>query len=182
MRYDDEFLSIPHVIRLAAERFGDATALIDGDRRWTFRELEERMVDAVRATIALGIEPGHRVGLCAPNSAEWIFAALGIHGAGGVMVPLNTRFKAQEISYILRKSQAAAVFASPFLGNDYAGELRKTVSVLGQQGTADRSWNDFLGAGEGVSASAAHEAIDRLTPDDVSDVMFTSGTTGHPTH
>ncbi|WP_019070023.1 FadD3 family acyl-CoA ligase [Streptomyces hokutonensis] len=190
MRYDDEFLSIPHVIRLAAERFGDATALIDGDRRWTFRELKDRMVDAVRATIALGIKPGDRVGLCAPNSAEWIFAALGIHGAGGVLVPLNTRFKAQEISYILRKSEAAAVFASPFLGNDYVGELRKsdpglpalqrTVSVLGPQGTADRSWNDFLGAGEGVSLSAAHASIDRLTPDDVSDVMFTSGTTGHP--
>ncbi|XUL93433.1 FadD3 family acyl-CoA ligase [Streptomyces galilaeus] len=190
MRYDDEFLSIPHVIRLAAERFGDATALIDGDRRWTFRELEEQMLHAVRATIALGIGPGDRVGLCAPNSAEWIFAALGIHGAGGILVPLNTRFKAQEISYILRKSEAAAVFASPFLGNDYVGELLKadpglpalqrTVSVLGPQGTADRSWNDFLGAGEDVSTSAAHESIDRLTPDDVSDVMFTSGTTGHP--
>jgi acyl-CoA synthetase (AMP-forming)/AMP-acid ligase II len=190
MRYDDEFLSIPHVMRLAAERFGDATALIDGDRRWTFRGLRDQMVDAVRATIALGIKPGDRVGLCAPNSAEWIFAALGIHGAGGVLVPLNTRFKAQEISYILRKSEAAAVFASSFLGNDYVGELRKadpglpalqkTVSVLGPQGTADRSWNDFLGAGEGVSTSAAHESIDRLTPDDVSDVMFTSGTTGHP--
>ncbi|WP_406449677.1 FadD3 family acyl-CoA ligase [Streptomyces sp. NBC_01622] len=190
MCYDDEFLSIPHVIRLAAERFGGATALIDGDCRWTFRELEEQMLRAVRATIALGIKPGDRVGLCAPNSAEWIFAALGIHSAGGVLVPLNTRFKAQEISYILRKSEAAAVFASPFLGNDYVGELRKadpglpalqkTVSVLGPQGTADRSWNDFLGAGEGVSTSAAHESIDRLTPDDVSDVMFTSGTTGHP--
>lgn len=70
MCYDDEFLSIPNVIRLAARRFGDATALIGGDRRWTFRELEEQMVDSVRATMALGIKPGDRVGLCAPNSAE----------------------------------------------------------------------------------------------------------------
>lgn len=190
MRYDEEFLSIPHVIRLAARRFGDATALIDGAGRWTFRELEQQMVASVRATLALGIKPGDRVGLCAPNSAEWIFAALGVHGAGAVLVPLNTRFKAREISYILRKSEAAAVFASPFLGNDYLAELRKadpgvpalqkTVSVLGPQGAADLSWNEFLDAGEGVSSSAAHESIDRLTPDDVSDVMFTSGTTGHP--
>jgi len=190
MCYDDEFLSIPHVIRLAARRFGDATALIDGERRWTFWELEQQMVASVRATLALGIKPGDRVGLCAPNSAEWIFAALGIHGAGAVLVPLNTRFKAREISYILRKSEAAAVFASPFLGNDYLAELRKadpgvpalqkTVSVLGPQGAADLSWNEFLDAGERVSPSAAHESIDRLTPDDVSDVMFTSGTTGHP--
>ncbi|MGY1503267.1 FadD3 family acyl-CoA ligase [Streptomyces sp. QTS52] len=190
MRYDDEFLTIPHAIRLAAERFGDDTALIDGDRRWSFRDLEQRMVDAVRATVTLGIGQGDRVGLCAPNSAEWIFAALGIQGAGGVVVPLNTRFKAGEISYILRRSGARAVFASPFLESDYIAELlkydpglpalRRTVSVLGAKGAADQSWTEFLRAGEAVSAATAEERIGRLTPDDISDVMFTSGTTGRP--
>ncbi|WP_329281191.1 FadD3 family acyl-CoA ligase [Streptomyces sp. NBC_01451] len=190
MRYDDEFLTIPHAVGLAAERFGDDTALIDEDRRWSFRELEQRMVEAVRATVALGIEEGDRVGLCAPNSAEWIFAALGIQGAGGVVVPLNTRFKAGEISYILRKSGAKAVFAAPFLGNDcVAGllkhdpglpALRRTVSVLGAKGAADLSWTEFLRAGGVVPAATAGKTIGRLTPDDISDVMFTSGTTGHP--
>ncbi|WP_371657584.1 FadD3 family acyl-CoA ligase [Streptomyces sp. NBC_00280] len=190
MRYDDEFLTIPHAIGLAAERFGDGIALIGGDRRWSFRELERRMVEAVRATIALGIEEGDRVGLCAPNSAEWIFAALGIQGAGGVVVPLNTRFKAGEISYILRRSGARALFAAPFLDSDYIAELlkhdpelpalRRTVSVLGPKGAADLSWTEFLRAGEEVSAATAEETIGRLTPDDISDVMFTSGTTGHP--
>lgn len=190
MRYDEEFLSIPHVVRRAALRFGDAPALVDGDRRWTFRELEEGMVAAVKAAIALGIEPGDRVGLCAPNSAEWILAALGIHGAGGIVVPLNTRFKARELSYILRKSGAKAVFASSFLGNDYIADLtsadpglpalRRTVSILGPQGAAGQSWPDFLRAGEAVPSSLVHASIDRLTPDDISDVMFTSGTTGHP--
>ncbi|MEU9287897.1 FadD3 family acyl-CoA ligase [Streptomyces sp. NPDC048275] len=178
------------MIRVAAEQFGDAPALVDGTRRWSFRELERQMVKAVKATVVLGIEPGDRVGLCAPNSAEWIVAALGIQGAGGVVVPLNTRFKAREISYILRKSGAKAVFASPFLGNDYIAELRnadpgtpaltRTVSILGPQGAADLAWDAFLRAGEADSSSMAHDLIDRLTPDDISDVMFTSGTTGHP--
>ncbi|MGW3651114.1 FadD3 family acyl-CoA ligase [Streptomyces sp. NPDC000878] len=190
MRYDEEFLTIPHVVRVAAKRFGDDIALIDGDRRWSFRELEQRMVQAVRATIALGVEKGDRVGLCAPNSAEWIFAALGIQGAGGVVVPLNTRFKAGEISYILRKSGAKAVFASAFLDTDYIAELlkhdpdlpalRRTVSIRGPQGAADLSWAEFLRAGQTVASSAAEEPIGRLVPDDISDVMFTSGTTGHP--
>jgi acyl-CoA synthetase (AMP-forming)/AMP-acid ligase II len=190
MRYDDEFLTIPHAIRLASQRFGDDIALIDGDRRWRFRELEQQMVQAVRATVALGVAKGDRVGLCAPNSAEWIFAALGIQGAGGVVVPLNTRFKAGEISYILHKSGAKAVFASPFLDSDYIANLlkydpdlpalRRTVSILGPKGAADLSWTEFLRVGEPVSAAAAEETIERLTPDDVSDVMFTSGTTGHP--
>jgi acyl-CoA synthetase (AMP-forming)/AMP-acid ligase II len=195
MRYDEELLSIPNVVRVAAKRFGDDEAVVDDASdeayRWSFRELEQQMITAVRATIAFGIKPGDRVGLCAPNSAEWMVAALGILGAGGVIVPLNTRFKAQELSYILRKCGASAVFASSFLGNDYIGQLRtadpelpalrKTVSILGPQGAAaDVSWADFLRGGEAVDPSLAHESIDRLTPDDISDVVFTSGTTGNP--
>ncbi|MEV7389090.1 FadD3 family acyl-CoA ligase [Streptomyces sp. NPDC091215] len=191
MRHDQEFLSIPNVIRIAARRFGDAPALVDGAVRLTFRELEERMVQAVRAALALGIGPGDRVGLCAPNCAEWIVAALGIQGAGGVVVPLNTRFKAQEISYILRKSGARSLFAATsFLGTDYIGALRRAdpdlpalataVSLLGPPAEAALGWRDFLDAGAGTAPSAAHAAIDRITPDDLSDVMFTSGTTGHP--
>lgn len=190
MRYDFEFTSIPNVVRIAAERYGDATALIDGDRRWSFAELEQEAIRAVRAATALGIEPGDRVGLCAPNSAEWIFAALGILGTGGIIVPLNTRFKGHEQAYILRKSGASAVFASTFLDNDYIAELTsvdpelpalaKTVSILGPQGAARTCWSGFLAAGESVPPSDAHTSISRLTPHHVSDVMFTSGTTGHP--
>ena len=190
MRYDQRYPSIPHVVRSAAERFGGETAIIDGDRRYSFEELANQMVEAVRATIALGVEPGDRVGLCAPNSAEWIIAALGILGAGGVIVPLNTRFKSGELSYILRKSGAKALLASSFLDNDYIADLqkadpdlpalRRTVSVLGPPGAASLTWEEFLQGGEAVGRARAQESIDRLTPDQVSDVMFTSGTTGHP--
>ncbi|NUU23537.1 MAG: AMP-binding protein [Streptomycetaceae bacterium] len=189
-RYDREYLSIPNVVRSAAARFGDATALVDRNARWTFRELAQQMVRSVKAAIALGIAPGDRVGLCAPNSAEWIVAALGIQGAGGIVVPLNTRFKAGEQAYILRKCGATALFASAFLGNDYIAALhsaepdlpalRRTVCVLGESSSADLSWREFLAVGSDVTAARAHEAIDRLGPDDVADVIFTSGTTGHP--
>ena len=191
MRYDQRYASIPHVVRSAAERFGDETAIIDGNRRYGFEELADQMLDAVRATIALGVEPGDRVGLCAPNSAEWILAALGILGAGGVIVPLNTRFKSGELSYILRKSGAKALLASSFLDNDYIADLqtadpdlpalRRTVSILGPVGaSAGLSWEEFLKGGGVVSRAQANRSIDRLAPDSVSDVMFTSGTTGHP--
>ncbi|WP_416979953.1 FadD3 family acyl-CoA ligase [Streptomyces sp. T028] len=190
-RHDEEFLNIPNVIRLAARRFGDAPALVEGERRLSFREVEELMLRAVRSAVALGVGPGDRVGLCGPNSAEWIVAALGIQGAGGIVVPLNTRFKAGEISYILRRSGARALFAAAsFLGTDHVAALKEadpglpalgtTVSLLGPRGSAGLSWEEFLALGEESDVSAAHAAIDRLGPDDVSDVMFTSGTTGHP--
>jgi acyl-CoA synthetase (AMP-forming)/AMP-acid ligase II len=190
VRYDQRYLSIPDAVRSAAERYGDETAIIDGDYRCSYNGLANQMVEAVQATIALGVRPGDRVGLCAPNSAEWIIAALGILGAGGVIVPLNTRFKSGELSYILRKSGARALLASSFLDNDYVAELKKadpdlpalhrTVSILGPRAEADQSWSEFLRTDAAVSRSRAQDSIDRLTPDDVSDVMFTSGTTGHP--
>ncbi|WP_306320098.1 MULTISPECIES: FadD3 family acyl-CoA ligase [unclassified Streptomyces] len=191
MRYDQDYLSIPNVVRRAAARHGDAPALVDGTTRWSFRDLEQRMLQAVRAALALGIAPGDRVGICAPNCAEWIVAALAVQGAGGIVVPLNTRFKAAELTYILRKSGAKALFAAPFLDTDYVAELRKhepelpalrtTVSLRSERGDADLSWQDFLAQGAGtVDESAAHASIDRVGPDTVSDIMFTSGTTGHP--
>ena len=190
MRYDQRYPSIPHAVRSAAERFGDKSAIIDGDRQYSFVDLADQMTEATRAAIALGVEKGDRVGLCAPNSAEWIVAALGILGAGGIIVPLNTRFKSGELSYILRRSGAKALFASSFLDNDYIAELQKadpdlpallkTVSILVPPGAANLSWQDFLDGGRAVSHAQAEESINHLASDDISDVMFTSGTTGHP--
>ncbi|MEB8336182.1 AMP-binding protein [Streptomyces endophyticus] len=190
MRYDLEYLSIPNVVRRAAETYGDALALVDGDIRWSFRELEQQMVQGVRAALALGVSTGDRVGICAPNRAEWIVAALAVQGAGGIVVPLNTRFKAAELAFILRKSGTKALFAAPFLDIDYVAELRQhepeldalrtTVSLAAERGDADYSWNEFLAKGKGKGEDSAHASIDRITPDTVSDIMFTSGTTGHP--
>ena len=83
--------TIPQLVFRAAARFGDASALEDGDVRCSFRELEAEALRAARAFIAAGIEPGDRVGVWAPNIAEWIFAAIGLQCAGGVLVTLNTR-------------------------------------------------------------------------------------------
>src|SRR5207247_8326654 len=93
--------------------------------RRTFAELEADMHAAVRAVLALEIRPGDRVGLWGPNSGRWLLAALGILGAGGVLVPLNTRFKGEEAAYVLRKSGARLLFATTdFLDADYLGMLR----------------------------------------------------------
>ena len=102
-RYDRELVSIPTAVRLSARQFSDAEAIVDGAERMSFAELEHAMLDSVQAMLALEVEPGDRVALWAPNGLRWIIAALGIHGAGGVLVPINTRFKGEEAAYVLRK-------------------------------------------------------------------------------
>ena len=191
IRYDQEFVSIPNAVRITARRHSDGEAVVDGDLRLTFAALEHAMIDGVRAMIALGIGPGMRVGLWAPNSARWILAALSILGAGGILVPINTRFKGQEAAFILNRSGATAlVTVTDFLGNDYLGMLRaaapetealqRVVVASGAAAAGALSWEDFIAAGRSVSVDRAHATIDAITPETLSDIMFTSGTTGSP--
>lgn len=133
--------------------------------------------------MARGVEAGDKVAVWAPNSTEWIVAMLGIACAGGVLVPLNTRYRGAEAAEILRRSRARILITvSDFLGRDYrsmlAGEelpeLRETVDMT-------TGWAGFLATGsdDAVRDEARHRA-GAVGPDDWSDLMFTSGTTGAP--
>ena len=109
----------------AAARFGDADAVrrrrADGSRS------SELVADVRRVTAALiasGIEPGERVAIWSPNRYEWLVAALGTLGAGAAVVPVNTRFKGDEVRHILERSGARVAFTvGEFLGMDYAATL-----------------------------------------------------------
>ena len=193
IRYDEEFASIPDAVRAAGRRFPGVEALVDGDERWSFAGLEAAMRASVRSVLAMGVRPGDRVALWAPNSARWIIAALGILGAGAILVPVNTRFKGQEAAYVLSKSGSTALFVvTDFLDTDYVGMLRaadpgspvlragRTVVLSGPAAPPLVPWAEFLAAGDAVPAAEADAAIDAVLGDTVSDLMFTSGTTGHP--
>ena len=124
MRGDQEFVTLPGLWASAAERFGDAEALVDAPVRFTFRQLHGAVREAARAFIAIGVQPGDRVAIWAPNTWEWVVALGGLHTAGAVLVPLNTRFKGQEAAYILHKSGAKVLLTvSDFLGTDYVAML-----------------------------------------------------------
>jgi len=185
---DWEKLTIPRTALRAAERFGDRSALEDGDLRLSFRELADAGLRAARAFLAAGVEPRDRVAIWAPNVAEWVVAAIGLQSAGGVLVPLSTRFKAAEAGYVLRRSGARLLCTvGEFLGVDYAallaGEdlpaLREIVTLRGGSANAT-PWSDFLARGERMPAHHARERALAVAPGDLSDIIFTSGTTGNP--
>jgi acyl-CoA synthetase (AMP-forming)/AMP-acid ligase II len=211
-RGDLRWGSIPGLVADAAERFGVAEALVDGGTRLSFRALAEGALQVTRAVMATGLEPGERVALWAPNSARWALAALGVLGAGGVLVPLNTRFKGPEAAYVLRRSRAKALLtAGEFLGTDYPAMLRgadlpalERMVVLDDGGAGEESvltsaeevpvfgWQEFLDAADGVVEGPVGvvgvpvaEAVARarwrsVQGSDLSDLIFTSGTTGAP--
>jgi acyl-CoA synthetase (AMP-forming)/AMP-acid ligase II len=130
------------------------------------------------------------VAVWGPNSWEWIVAALGVLGAGGWLVPLNTRFKGEEAAYVLERADVTTLFtARGFLGTDYPTMLRDAcpslrcldrVVLLGDTDGDFPGFTAHLATGDTVSPDAASARIDAIAPDDVSDVIFTSGTTGRP--
>jgi HIP---CoA ligase len=189
-RADLEFGTIPALVRASAERFPDLEGLVDGDVRLTFPELAARIEQTSRAFIAAGLQPGDRVGIWAPNIGEWVFAALGAIGAGGVLVPLNTRFKGAEAAYVLGRSGARFLCTvTGFLGTDYVGMLREAgvpdtlehvVVLQGDAPDGTTSFADFLTRASEVSSADARARADAIGSDDVCDIIFTSGTTGQP--
>ena len=183
--------TIPAMVRDAARRFGDAEAVVDGDRRVGFTGLVAMVAEAAKALMASGIGCGDRVAVWAPNSLEWLVAALGITTAGGVLVPVNTRFKGSEAAYILGRSGATALFTvRGFLDTDYPAllaesgielpDLAHTILTSGEPGGGVIAWSDFLARAASVSDADLDTRVAALGPDDPSDVVYTSGTTGNP--
>ena len=181
--------SIPALARDAAEGFAGAEAVVDGERRATFSQLDAGARMTARAFIGAGIEAGDRVAIWAPNSYEWIVTLLGLQSAGACVVPLNTRLRGREAAYILNRSRARVLVAvGGFLGVDRAAliqterlpHLRQTV-VLGESSAKSTvTWEAFRDAGAGITDEQLDARMAAITPGDVSDIIFTSGTTGAP--
>jgi acyl-CoA synthetase (AMP-forming)/AMP-acid ligase II len=191
--------TIPGAIERAVRLFPDVEALVDGAVRWTFAEYGAQIHRGAAAMVASGVEPGDRVAVWAPNGHRWLVAALGAVTAGAVLVPINTRYKGDEARWILDKSRARLlVVDNGFLGNDYlamlrdggAGEpgrpvaglphLREVVDLAATPDAAAVAWPAFL---ERASATPPDDVLARaagVAGADVSDMFFTSGTTGKP--
>jgi acyl-CoA synthetase (AMP-forming)/AMP-acid ligase II len=185
-RYAAGVTTIPACLRSAAAEAPDTEAVADGTVRLTFAQLDAEVTRFAKACVARGLQPGDRAAVCAPNSASWVVAALGILAAGGVLVPVNTRFKGEEVRYALGKVRARLlVVHDGFLGTDYLAMLRGTDldTVVTIDDTSDPTaltFPAFLATGDAVPDAEIDRRIDALKPEDVSDILFTSGTTGYP--
>ncbi|MEZ4287849.1 MAG: AMP-binding protein [Polyangiales bacterium] len=129
-RGDLKFRTIPNMLRMRAAEFGDDVAIVDGDVRLSVTELYEQVKRGTASLVAMGIEPGERVAIWAPNLWEWIVVALSVHAVGGVVVPINTRYKGIEAAYLLQKSGAKALFTvTDFLDTNYESYCAPRIKI-----------------------------------------------------
>lgn len=195
----DRFGDLP---RRAAMRFGDREALVFQNRRYTFDAVSDEVDRTARALMAAGVAKGDHVALWLNNSDHWIFIMAAVARIGAVLVPINTRFRAHDLDYVLRQSDSAFLITHDVSGPiDYLAIVREVVAlpetgdavadpsfpklrkvfVLGDAaypGTAD--WRDALAGADAVTPDALEARADAVSAEDVALIMYTSGTTGFP--
>jgi fatty-acyl-CoA synthase len=175
-----------NLLRTAA-RFGSREVLVDvaSGRRWTYDQLVEQTAVLARALMALGITPGERVGIWAPNVPEWVLTQYATARMGAILVNINPAYRTHELAYVLRQAGIRTlVSAVSFKTSDYRGmveqvraecpDLREIVYI----GTSD--WDGLLGRAGEVTREALAEREASLDFDDAINIQYTSGTTGFP--
>jgi len=173
----------------AVRAFGDREALVDraggGDsvRRWTYAELAADVDALALGLLELGIGKGDRVGIWAPNCAEWTLTQYATAKIGAILVNINPAYRTSELAYVLNQSGTSLLVAAERLKtSDYAAmiaEVRPKCPQLANVvllGSAE--WQALLESGRGQDRTA----LDRieLDTDDPINIQYTSGTTGFP--
>ena len=170
-----------------AARVGDHEALVEcaTGRRWTYPQLVDDVDAFALGLHALGIEKGERVGIWAPNCAEWVFVQYGTAKLGVVLVNINPAYRTHELSYVLKQAGISVLVAAPaFKTSDYRAmvaevggdcpDLRE-VLFLG-----DPAWDRLMDTGRAADRALLAERETQLSADDPVNIQYTSGTTGFP--
>lgn len=187
-------VTIPQVLLDAVAAHGDLEALVDGDVSLGHAQLLTSVEHAAASLLATGVEHGDRVAIWAPNCWEWVVVALATHHVGGVLVPVNTRYRGTEAAELLRRSSARVLFTvTDFLDTDYVEllldgpdgrpelpDLRQIVSLRGPGSADSVDLAAFLASGESMDHDEVRSRAAAVDAEDLCHLLFTSGTTGRP--
>ncbi|MEO7233770.1 MAG: AMP-binding protein [Lapillicoccus sp.] len=179
--------TIPDNLDATVARFADRDALVDVAQgiRWTYAEFASEVDRLARALLATGLVKGERVGIWAPNSAQWTLVQYATAKIGAILVNINPSYRTHELEFVLKQAGISAVFlAESFKTSDYVAMLAEVRGscpdvrdsfVFGQD-----SWDTLLARADEVTSEQVAQVQAGLDPKDAINIQYTSGTTGFP--
>jgi fatty-acyl-CoA synthase len=179
--------TIPDNLDATVSRFGDREAVVDVPRglRWTYAAFAAQVDRLARALLATGVAKGERVGIWAPNCAEWVVVQYATAKIGAILVNINPSYRTHELEYVLKQAGISQLFlAESFKTSDYVAmfdEVRascpdlRDAFVFGQD-----SWDSLLARADEVTGEQVAEVQRGLDAHDAINIQYTSGTTGFP--
>ena len=187
-------LTISGVLDHAADNWPekDALVVVDQGVRWSWKELRDRARKLAGGLLAAGLEPGDRIGMLAPNRAEWLLAQFGSAYAGLILVNINPAYRLSELEYALNKVGCRGLITeTQFKTSDYIKMVQalypdrvpelKTVIHLGDEDIPDMlRLDEVAGLADEKSLATLDAIAQRADFDAPINIQFTSGTTGAP--
>jgi fatty-acyl-CoA synthase len=163
---------------------GDSDALVSRHQgiRWTYAEMDEQVERCARALIAEGVQKGDRVGIWAPNLAEWVVVQFATARVGAIMVNINPSYRAHELEFVLRQSGCTMLILAPGYRNaDYRALLKAAEApALTRSVVLGEGWDAMLARADEVTDEQLAERENSLDFDEAINIQYTSGTTGFP--
>ena len=179
--------TIPDNLDATVARHADRLALVDREQgiRWSYAEFADQVDRLARGLVAAGIGKGQRVGIWAPNRAEWTVVQYATAKVGVILVTINPAYRSHELEYVLRQAGIAYLFAvESFRTSDYRSMVEEVAGGLpdlrGVTYFGTDSWQLFVAGGESVDPDQISRIQASLHPDDPINIQYTSGTTGFP--
>jgi len=172
--------------------------------RKTYKEFNEMVDDTAKALMKLGVQKGEHIAIWADNQPEWITTQFAVGKMGAVLVTVNTNYQATELGYLLKQSEATTlIMAESYKGTSYVDiikqvcpeleyakkgnlvsealpYLKNIIIISDDQNAYSYTWQEIIEQGKAVSSAALEERKQTLDPDDVTNMQYTSGTTGFP--
>ena len=177
----------------AARLWGDDLALAFGEQRWTHRQFAEDVDRVAKGLLALGVAQGDQVAVWMTNRPEWLHLMYAIPRVGACIVPLNTRYRTDDVAYTVIQSQSRFLISIDQSGPINYGEMLTDASeqiieggyleaivMLGEHLPDTIGWESMLESGKSVSTEALATRAGAVTVEDRMMLAYTSGTTGHP--
>ncbi|HEY7641640.1 MAG TPA: AMP-binding protein [Steroidobacteraceae bacterium] len=187
------YKTVGAVLEDAAARWGEREALVVPHQniRWSYRQLDEAADRLAAGFVHLGLAPGDRIGIWAPNRHEWVVTQFASAKAGLILVTINPAYRTSELEYALNKVGCKALVLAPsFKTSDYAAmleQIRSKVPLLRSAILTDATpragflrYQDVESSGTAEDLERVRQLRPQLQPEDPINIQFTSGTTGLP--